>query len=512
MPDSFTAEDRAQLAAHGLSVDEAARQLALLRSPPPPTRVVRPATVGDGIVHLSESRNGALLDRFEAAAAAGRCGKLVPASGAASRMFKSLVAARDGDTAGDQAVVEQVFATLDRFAFRDQLAAVLEARGTCLREALQNRDHETMLAALLDSDGLGFGKLPKALIPFHRGPEGVRTAFIEHLVEAAGHVRDAAGCCRLHFTVAPRHEGAFEAHLEACRGWLEPALEARFEVSFSSQDPATDTLTAELDGSPARRPNGRLLLRPGGHGALIHNLGLTDGDILFIKNIDNILPDARRAVVVQWKKLLAGYLLQLEERIFAILNRLDDGDADGTWLEDALRFTADKLLVPAARAYRMRPPDEIRRFLHRRLARPLRVCGMVPKTDEPGGGPFWVRTADGSESVQIVEMAQIDRHNPEQEALVRSATHFNPVDLVCAVRDHHGQPYDLPRYIDPSTVFIARKPQGGRTIQALEHPGLWNGAMAGWNTVFVEVPAATFAPVKSVLDLLRPAHQPQRDD
>jgi hypothetical protein len=361
-------------------------------------------------------------------------------------------------------------------------------------------------------------------------------AFDEHLVEAAAHLRDGTGLCRLHFTVSPEHRGAFTERLAAIGPRTARRNDSRFEVGWSHQAHATDTLAVDLDDRPFRTDDGRLLFRPGGHGALLGNLEAAGGAVTFVQNIDNVLPDERKDEVVAWKHALAGQLLTVRDRAFELLDRLEGGGGDPVpggenvlaedvlteeLLAEAARFLADELHRPLPTRLAAAPADARRRALIDRLDRPLRVCGVVPNAGEPGGGPFWVRSAAGegadegagpasSEdelSLQIVEASQVDAADEGQQAILRSSTHFNPVDLVCSLADRHGRPYDLARFVDPSTVFIAEKSHQGRRLKALERPGLWNGAMAGWNTVFVEVPLATFAPVKTVFDLLRPEHQ-----
>lgn len=503
--DTLRADDRRELAARGIDLAEAERQIALLREPPAAVRLLRPATLGDGIVQLRPSEHGALLDRFDAAAHAGRLSKFVPASGAATRMFRALLAVRGNvGTPADRAACERFLAELERFAFADALA------DACRDVAAP----AAWLDALLDSGGLGYSDLPKGLLLFHRHPSGPRTSFAEHLAEAAAHLRDASGTCKLHFTVSREHEALFRRHLEEIGPRLEAALEARFEIEFSHQSPRTDTLALGEDGAPFRLDDGSLLLRPGGHGALLDNLGeLARGgaDLVFVKNIDNVVPDDRREVVVLWKKLLAGHLLRLEEKIVDLLERSADTDP-ATWNAAAATFFEEHFFAdpPDTASSDAAPSDPAARRarLRARLDRPLRVCGMVRNAGEPGGGPFWTAGPDpGETSLQIVETSQIDRDDPDQAATLAAATHFNPVDLVCRLRDPGGKPYDLPRYVDRDAVFVSKKSQDGRPLRALEHPGLWNGAMARWNTVFVEVPAETFAPVKTVLDLLRPEHQ-----
>jgi hypothetical protein len=500
MPEElFTEADLRQMAELGIDPEEARRQVELFRNPPPFTRVVRPCTPGDGIRMIFESDHDRLLAFHEEAARQGRIGKLVPASGAASRMFKALLEDLHDRPAEPSAEVRRLIDNLPRFAFFEDL-----------EPALRQGDRHSVLEYLLTGKGLGYADLPKALLKFHRYPEGPRTSFEEHLVEAAAYTCDAQGTCRVHFTVSPGHEEELRRLLEEVRPRYEERLDARFDVTFSSQARSTDTLAVDLENRPFRLANGSLLFRPGGHGALIHNLQALAGqgwDIVLLKNIDNVVPDSRKEVGLLWKKLLAGALLALQKRIFGYLDRLEDGAAvTPELLEEVEKFMTDALVRPVPAEMSLRA-EELRRYFLRILDRPLRVCGVVRNQGEPGGGPFWVEEPGGEVSLQIVETSQIDPKDSEQQKILRSSTHFNPVDLACALRDRHGRPYDLERYIDPSTVFIAKKSHEGRTLKALERPGLWNGAMADWNTVFVEMPDATFAPVKTVLDLLRPEHQ-----
>jgi hypothetical protein len=307
--------------------------------------------------------------------------------------------------------------------------------------------------------------------------------------------------------VSAEHRGAFEALLARAGPGHERRLSVRFEVSFSVQKPSTDTLAADAAGRPFRDESGRIVLRPGGHGALIENLEDLGGDLVYVKNIDNVQPDRIKPVVARWKRILGGALVQLERRCTEILAEIEPDPASETVLAGARAFAASRLQIALNGRFDTAPADRRRALLIDRLRRPLRVCGVVRNTGEPGGGPFWVRGADGSTSPQIVEQGQLDPHDPGQHAAFSRATHFNPVDLVCAVRDPEGRAYDLRRFVDPETAMVTRKTRGGRELLALERPGLWNGAMAGWNTVFIEVPLATFSPVKTVFDLLRPDHR-----
>jgi hypothetical protein len=419
--DFFSSEDRARIEAQGLTVREVQRQAALLRDPPPAVRLVRPCTIPDGVERIAERDVPELLALADEAARAGRLSKFVPASGAASRMFAFLLAG-----APETRETKRFRESRDAFPFRESVEELSRA--------------------------------PKALIRFHAYPGGARTAFEEHLFEAASTIRDASGLCRVHFTVSPEHRGAFEDKLGEIRPRVERATGARFSVSFSEQSPSTDTVALDESGRLFRDAEGRILFRPGGHGALLRNLEESGGDVVLVKNIDNVVPDAQRAPTILWKRLLVGFLVRLE------------------------RASA-----------RMRP---------------LRVAGVVRNEGEPGGGPFWTAGSFG-ESRQIVESAEVNLADPAQAAIWGAATHFNPVDLACSLRDAAGRPFELPRFVDERAVFVARKTHDGRGLRALERPGLWNGAMADWETAFVEVPRETFAPVKTILDLLRPEHQPR---
>ena len=509
----FTGDDLSRMARLGIDPAEAARHVELLTHPPAPTALARPCTRGDGVERLAEERHRDLLALFQEAEKEGRLSKFVPASGAASRMFQSLQKALDepGTTfddqasraaKGDRAAAEVVrfVAELGDLPFAAELrAAAGDAAFADPRGRLRD-----LLEALLLPSGLGLAGRPKGLVPFHLEEEGARTPFEEHLVEAALTVRDASGRTPVHFTVAEEARGEFEALLERHRPELERRLHARFEVGFSVQERATDTLAVGLDGRPFRTAEGELLFRPGGHGALLGNLAATGGDVVFVKNIDNVVPDSRKGPTLLWKRLLAGRLLEVERRARHLLALLDDGaeaaDEALAWLRETFGdATAETDGLPSA---------ERAAWARGRLARPLRVCGVVRNEGEPGGGPFWVRGRDGRLARQIVESAEVDLGDPSQKALWFSGSYFNPVDLVVSLRDRRGRPWDLARFVDPEAVFVSRKSHGGADLLALERPGLWNGAMASWNTLFVEVPIETFAPVKSVLDLLRPEHRP----
>ena len=448
----FTNTDHKQLETRGIARAEAERQLQLLREAPPAMALDRPCTVGDGIVRLDEDMHRELLAVAGHAAVAGRITKFVPASGAATRMFKDLIAAVAAPGRPSNVPATRLFfERLDDFPFAQELRQRFGVDRTLETE----HDERRLLTTLLYD--MRYAELPKALIAFHRVGGVVRTAFEDQLLEGTQYTRASNGVARAHFTVPPEFRHEFDALLEQVRPGIEQATATRLDVSFSEQHPSTDTIAATPEGEPFRTADEALLFRPAGHGALLRNLQELAADLVVIKNIDNVQPFEASAEVVHWKRLLIGYLV----------TRLEDHADD----------------------------------------RPIRVCGVVKNEGEPGGAPFWVRQADGHNTAQIVESSQVDLDNPQQRRIFESSTHFNPVDLVCAVRRRDGTPFDLAGFVDPSAVFLSRKSHEGRALIALERPGLWNGAMAHWRTVFVEVPAATFAPVKTVFDLLRPQHQ-----
>jgi len=492
----FTELQRAQLRDRGITEEEAERQLALLGGPAPYADLVRPCRLEDGIETVPDDRQEELILLHEEAARQGRTMKFVPASGAATRMFQDLLAGR-----GREVLVESI----DRFAFADDLRAEVAFRGYDL-DVLRNAGSTAeVVDALTGSDGLGYATIPKGLIPFHRYPDEIRTAFEEQLVEGAATVSDANGTCRMRFTVAPEHLHAFRLVAGAIVPKRERAAHVRFDLEFSVQKGMTDTLAATPAGKPFAGADGRLVLRPSGHGALLENLADLDGDVVFVKNVDNVQTDASRGDTIRWKKILGGRLVELQRAIFLHVARLRSAPPAAEFVHAASVFAAERLGLDVPRGGR--PVEERAAALLAILERPLRVCGVVRNTGEPGGGPFWVRGREGRVTRQIVESAQVDPGSEGQREILHGATHFNPVDLVCGVRNVDGEPFDLFAYVDPGAAIVTRKTHEGRELLALERPGLWNGAMAGWITLFVEVPITTFTPVKTVMDLLRPEHR-----
>jgi hypothetical protein len=516
-------QDVLQIQAHGLTLDQVREHLRLFARPRRFLRLARPATVADGIQRLSPADMEGYLTRYQEAARGGRFTKFVPASGVATRMFELLChyffhAGPDLKSAVEAELKRNVprarefqvfFDRLPQFAFFPDLQALLAAHGYNPEDLLAARSYRAILTYLLTESGLHYQDLPKALIKFHAYGADGRTALEEHLGEAAAYVRDQDGICRLHFTILPRHRHAFQELLDQKQPLLEKLYGCRFEVDFSYQHSGTDTLAADDENRPFRDRHGRLVFRPGGHGSLLENLNQLQGDLVYIKNIDNVVPDRLKEPTILWKKILGGLLATLQDQIHQRLRTLAQSSGEPRLLEDILEFAQENLAITLPPGILRWPEDLARDFLARSLNRPVRVCGVVPNQGEPGGAPFWVQEPDGSQSLQIVEKAQVDLSDPEQRALWDTATHFNPVDLVCALRDDQGVPFDLTQFVDHEAVFISRKSLEGRELKALELPGLWNGAMARWLTVFVEVPIITFNPVKTVFDLLRPEHQPE---
>lgn len=490
--------------------------------PPPYLKLVEPCTLGNGIKFLPRKEREKLIAIYKAEAMKGRCLKFVPASGAASRMFKTLFQYLNQEREVTKELIARqmqegrtearefckFMGGIHKFAFFKDLQSVMSEKGFNVDELIETGRFTDIIRYLLSESGLDYGGLPKAFLKFHEYGHKTRTAFEEHLAEAASYVVDKNGRCVLHFTVSREHLEAFETMIEKIRPSYKQEFGTVFEVTFSVQKRSTDTIAVDLRNRPFRQDNGELLFRPGGHGALIENLNDLNGDIIFIKNIDNVVPDRLKPETVKWKKILCGYLIQLQKKVFDYMEKLLSGNADGSFLEHVADFMREDLCVDIPVSVENSSPDAKRSFFVEKLNRPIRICGMVKSEGEPGGGPFWVKDTTNEIGLQIVETAQIDPDSHEQQAVLSSSTHFNPVDLVCGVRNWKGQPFDLRRYVDRKAVFISKKSKDGKELKALEHPGLWNGGMAGWITLFVEVPAITFNPVKTVNDLLRKEHQP----
>lgn len=507
---SFTNQDLEQLENLGISAERAASQMEIFKQGIPQVMLEKAAVAGEGVVKLDASDQEKYRNRYREALPEKDVLKFVPASGAASRMFKVLFEfldaykpqsnGLDAFLAADQwKGVGEFLKGLKDFPFYDLVKSRLE-EGVSSSET----DLYAFVKEMLSEEGLNYGFYPKGMLPFHKYSDLMVTPFEEHLMEGGAHA-----CCkgkaRLHFTISEAHQELFDREYNKIKDRVSQDADCTFEVNFSYQKPATDTLAVTPENEPFRDQYGRLLFRPGGHGALIENLDEQQADIIFIKNIDNVKVRSGLKEVSDWKEILGGYLIELQEEAFQYARLLEQNEAvDLLQIQD---FLEGRLNVRILDSLTDKTKEEQRNELLGYLNRPIRVCGMVKNEGEPGGGPFWVKDTGGRVSLQIVESAQVNQDSESQQSIFKSATHFNPVDLVCGVRDFKGEKYKLTNFVDATQGFITEKTFEGRPLKALELPGLWNGAMAYWNTIFVEVPIATFNPVKTVNDLLKPAHQ-----
>lgn len=509
----FLDRDINQIQERGSLLSTVQEQIEYFQKGFPFLNVIKAATVGDGLIRLSEAEIGGYIQAYEAQLSHTEVVKFVPASGAASRMFKALFAYLNDFTDAQAPSHENLtknypdvasfFSQIDHFAFFNELIQTYDPNGE-LSLPIASKHYAGILGTLLLDKGLGYGMLPKGLLKFHTYGDAKRTPAEEHLVEGANYGKDGNGKVRLHFTVSPEHRSKFIAHIKDKRAKYESEFGVQFEVSFSEQKPSTDTIAVDLDNQPFRNADGSLLFRPGGHGALLENLNEIDGDIIFIKNIDNVVPDHIKSETYRFKKALAGLLQAYQTKIFEYLRQIEDDKAN---IEEVATFVEKELCVIPPKGFNQKSESEKSIYLQQKLNRPIRICGMVKNEGEPGGGPFWAENQDGTVSLQIAESAQIDKNNAEQMGILQHATHFNPVDLVCGVRNYKGEKFNLMPFRDPQTGFISSKSKDGRELKAQELPGLWNGSMSDWNTLFVEVPIITFNPVKKVNDLLRAEHQ-----
>lgn len=505
----FSEQDKIQIKKRGSDLNKVLSQIQNFKNGFPFLHIEEAATEGNGIIRLDENAVKKSIEKYEQYIASGlKPLKFVPASGAASRMFKTLFEALEKSASDSTALqnkeVKQFVENIEKFAFYDDLKAIIEKNS-------EKPDSENLIDTLLNKKGLDYGNLPKGLLKFHKySIGGGRTPFEEHLYEGAQYAKDNSKIVRIHFTVSLEHLIDFENLLDNIKEKYEKELDVIFEISFSMQNPSTDTIAVCLNNEPFRDNTGSLLFRPGGHGALIENLNALDADIIFIKNIDNVVPDKLKEPTITYKKALAGVLLDFREKIFVYQKELNDkhpAALNHVFLAEAANFLENKLNVKPAESHYYTEKEELCHYLREKYNRPLRVCGMVKNEGEPGGGPFWATNPDGTVSLQIVESSQIDQNNIQQQIVVSHTTHFNPVDLVCAVKNYKGEKYNLTEFTDPATGFISKKSKDGKDLKAQELPGLWNGAMSNWITIFVEVPAETFNPVKTVNDLLREQHQ-----
>jgi hypothetical protein len=518
----FSHADRRQMKGLGITEDQVRAQLEVFRKTSFFVHLDRFCTPQDGVQRIPREETEKYLDLHRGAAQKGRFTKFVPASGAATRMFQSLLQIyhlpqfldveelRRRVECGVSVACDFLtfMQSIRRFAFVEDLEAVIGRDGLSLDALIERNEFRTILDYVLTERGLNFCSAPKGLIKFHKYSTECRTAFEEHMVEAARYISHGGGLCGIHFTISPEHEMRFMRLSEKIKRSYEERFGVSYDICFSFQKESTNTIAVDANNQPFREISGRLVFRPGGHGALIENLNDLKGDLIYIKNVDNLVPDHFGETTAFWKKVLGGYLVEIQETVHGHIRKLKDS-MSLELIEEADRFAREKLLIQFPRAYETCSLEEKHAFLLDELNRPIRVCGVVKNIGEPGGAPFWVKGKKGSLSLQIVEKAQVNSNCPEQQRIWMSSTHFNPVDIVCAVRDYEDKLFDLRQYVDPEAVFITKKSKDGRELKALELPGLWNGAMSDWITIVVDVPRITFNPVKTVFDLLKPEHQPE---
>ncbi|MCF8302141.1 MAG: DUF4301 family protein [Bacteroidales bacterium] len=515
----LTEKDLEQIKEKRITSETIDKQLENFRQGFPAVELVAPATPGKGIDQLGDDEEQRLAGHYEKASKDRGLLKFVPASGAATRMFKHLFnylekyrdkEANEKELLSDKGFnsVYNFFFSLKLFPFFNDLRKTMEGDGLNIDHMLANKEYGPILEYLLTEKGLNFGNLPKGLIPFHTYVGGqIRTPLEEHMAEGANYCADRNQIVNLHFTVSPEHRLSFQDLIDDVVERYEEMFKVKYNINFSEQKPSTDTIAVDMDNEPFREEDGTILFRPGGHGALIENLNDLKGDIVFIKNIDNVVPDDMKPDTYLYKKVLAGYLLELQQEAFGYLEELEKDEINDSRLLEIGEFAEQKLNIIKPEDFSTRSTADKRKFLVEKLNRPIRVCGMVKNEGEPGGGPFWIKDKYGQQSLQIVESSQMDLDREVQQKIVDESTHFNPVDLVCGLRDYKGNNFNLKDFVEPSTGFISTKSKNGRSLKAQELPGLWNGAMAFWNTIFVEVPITTFNPVKTINDLLRKQHQ-----
>ena len=506
MSAKFSAQDLQQIASLGLTEADVQHQSDNFRQGFPKTELVEAATVDNGgILRLSDEEINRYASIYATASQGKKILKFVPASGAATRMFKDLYSFAatyfgiDYKIEKEHPSVKEFLENIRTFAFFDDLVGCMAKHQADFGDYMDRGDFSTIINFLLKEQYMGYGNLPKGLLKFHKYGHLQRTPLEEHIVEGAEYARMSDDTVNLHFTVSPEHRPLFRKKVAEVKRYYEDAFHVKLNISFSEQKHYTDIIAVDEQNNPVRDEEGRLVFRPGGHGALIENLNEQRADVIFIKNIDNVVPDWMKGATVTYKEVLAGMLLELKAKVDDAL-RILDGKPDDKEVAQIAAFAAKELNITV-------PEGCTATELHRLLNRPMRVCGMVKNLGEPGGGPFYTIDTRGHRSLQIVESAQVNHNDPQQEALFQGSTHFNPVDLVCCTKNYRGRYFDLRQYVDPQTGFISKKTKGATTLKSQELPGLWNGAMADWITLFVEVPVETFNPVKTVNDLLRKEHR-----
>lgn len=509
--------DLKQIKSKGITPEKIEEQVEVFKRGIPFVNLVSAATIGNGVERFSGEERQRFVDRFQSERDNLDLLKFVPASGAATRMFKALFEFLHGfdpeketvnayvNRTKDQ-VIRTFFVGVEKFPFYHEVMEEMEKRYPDYIKLSYDHQKLIFIKLLLSKDAFNFGDFPKGLLPFHRYKRRPSTAFEEHLYEAAIY-NSSKGRSRLHFTISEEHLQKFKDEFKKIRSSVEEKTGVKFDISFSFQKPSTDTIAVTLDDEPFRLESGELLFRPGGHGALIENLNDQEADLIFIKNIDNVVVYKFKEEMTEYKQMLAGKLLELREQAYAYSKLLDESVPDEATIQEIMTFLREKLNVHIKSDVNKYKEIYQIEFLKEKLDAPIRVCGMVQNEGEPGGGPFWIKDADGNISLQIIESAQIDKKNKFQNKILKEATHFNPVDIVCTVKNYKGEKYNLLDYVDHNQAFITHKTKDGKELKALELPGLWNGGMARWNTVFVEVPLITFNPAKTVVDLLKQPHQ-----
>ena len=499
--------DQALLSKKGISAEQVAEQLKTFKTGFPFLKIEAAATIGKGVLAPTQQEIDEYLKVWDNYCAEGNAIlKFVPASGAASRMFKDLFAFLSAEYDVPTTDFEKnFFANIEKFAFYGDLDETCRKnKGLSVKELVEGGQYKDVVFNLLDFTGMNYGSLPKGLLKFHTYDCCSRTSAEEHFVEGALYAA-TDGVVKLHFTVSPNHKALFEELVAERKAYYEEKFGVKYDITFSEQKQCTDTIAVDAENAPFRE-NGAIVFRPGGHGALIENLNDIDADVIFIKNIDNVVPDRLKADTVTYKKLLAGILVSAQKKAFEYVRLIDSGNYTHEQVEEMIRFLQNDLQCRCSDIKDMEDCDLVL-YLRKKFNRPMRVCGMVKNVGEPGGGPFLAYNQDGTVSLQILESSQIDMNNADAKAMFENGTHFNPVDLVCAVKNYNGEKFNLPEFVDKNTGFISHKSKNGRELKAMELPGLWNGAMSDWNTMFVEVPLVTFNPVKTVNDLLREVHQ-----
>jgi hypothetical protein len=514
---NFTENDIKQIEEKGLTVEKVQAQIQLFKTGLPFINLKEAATKEYGILQINEQEQENYIAFFEKKRQALSLIKFVPASGAATRMFKFLFSFLDTYKPNNSSINSYInknkdrnmplfLVGLEKLPFYDYVLEKTKSLVANYGTLSNDKKIVELIKTILLKDRFNYSFQPKGLLPFHQYKEHIATAFEEHLFEAALYA-SSNNEANLHFTISENHKHIFDKEFKRIEEIIERKTNTKFNIMFSYQKQSTDTIAVTTKNEPFENADGSLLFRPSGHGALLENLNDLDADIIFIKNIDNVVVFKYEEEVAQYKKMLAGILLNVQEHAFKALEKLESDTLTEDELFEIAQFLSDKLNVVISSEFERYSAKYQKEYIIEKLNRPIRVCGMVKNEGEPGGGPFWVKDESGQVSLQIVESAQIDKKNKYQKTILKNATHFNPVDLVCGIKNYKGETFDLKNYVDSKTAFISMKTKTGKDLKALELPGLWNGAMANWNTIFVEVPLITFSPVKTVNDLLKAAHQ-----